>query len=118
MLTARQQELLDYLKDVHATSGIMPTTREIQEHFGFSSQTAAISHLRALERKGVIQRQAGKARALSFTEELERGPVIDIPLYGSIAAGMAEDVEQSHDRCITVDTEPLGISQRLFHEAH
>ena len=88
----------------------MPSTREIQEYFGFSSQTAAISHLRALERKGVILRQPGKARALSLVDQLDRGPVIDIPLYGSIAAGMAEDVEQAHDRCITVDTQSLGIS--------
>lgn len=110
MLTARQQQLFDFLKDEHSRSGIMPSTREIQEHFGFSSQTAAISHLRALERKGVIQRQAGKARAVSFTDELDRGPIIDIPLLGSIAAGMAEDIDHSHERCISVDTESLGIS--------
>ncbi len=109
MLTERQQQLLDFLREEHSRSGIMPTTREIQEYFGFSSQTAAISHLRALERKGVIQRQAGKARALSFTDDLERGPVVDIPLYGSIAAGMAEEVEQEMDRCVTVDAESLGL---------
>lgn len=111
MLTDRQQQLYDFLKEAHASTGIMPTTREIQSHFGFSSQTAAISHLRALERKGVIQRQVGKARALSFTDELDRGPIIDIPLLGSIAAGMAEDLDHgAHDRCISVDTESLGIS--------
>lgn len=111
MLTERQQQLLDFLKEQHGRTGIMPSTREIQEHFGFSSQTAAVSHLRALERKGVIQRRPGKARALSFTDELERGPIIDIPLYGHIAAGMAEDVEASHERCISVDTESLGLSR-------
>ncbi len=111
MLTKRQQQLLDFLREEHGRSGIMPSTREIQEHFGFSSQTAAISHLRALERKGVIQRQANKARALSFTDELERGPVLDIPLYGHITAGMAEDVEHSaHERCVTVDAATLGLS--------
>ncbi len=111
MLTARQQQLLDFLKEEHGRTGIMPSTREIQDHFGFSSQTAAISHLRALERKGVIQRQAGKARALSFTDELERGPMIDIPLFGCITAGMAEDVEQTQERCVTVDADTLGISR-------
>lgn len=111
MLTARQQQLLDFLREEHDRTGIMPTTREIQEHFGFSSQTAAISHLRALERKGVIERQAGKARALRFTDDLERGPMIDIPLFGSITAGMAEDVEQTHERCVSADAESLGISR-------
>ncbi|MFT5192293.1 MAG: repressor LexA [Verrucomicrobiales bacterium] len=111
MLTERQQQLLDFLKEEHGSTGIMPSTREIQEYFGFSSQTAAISHLRALERKGIIQRQAGKARALSFTDELERGLIVDIPLYGHIAAGMAEDVEQSQERCVSVDVDSLGISR-------
>jgi SOS-response transcriptional repressor LexA len=51
-LTARQQELLDYLRGYQRTNGVMPSTRDIQRHFGFSSQTAAMSHLRALEKKG------------------------------------------------------------------
>ena len=111
MLTQRQQQLLDFLKEEHGRCGIMPSTREIQEHFGFSSQTAAISHLRALERKGVISRQPGKARALTLTSGMDRGSIVDIPLYGSIAAGMAEDVEQSRERCISVDADSLAISR-------
>ena len=112
MLTERQQQLLDFLKSEHASTGIMPSTREIQEHFGFASQTAAVSHLRALERKGIIQRQSGKARALSLVEDLERGQIVDIPLYGSIAAGMAEETEQEVQRCVSVDLQSLGISTR------
>jgi len=65
-LTNRQKELLDFLKSEFTTKGIMPSTREIQTHFGFKSQTAAMGHLRALEKKGVIQRLAGK-RSLTFT---------------------------------------------------
>ena len=72
MLTDRQQQLLDFLRQYHSENGLMPSTREIQNHFGFASQTAAVSHLRALEKKGVIQRVAGKARALVFPEQLER----------------------------------------------
>lgn len=87
----------------------MPSTREIQHHFGFASQTAAISHLRALERKGVIQRLAGKARAVIFPEELDRGEILDIVLYGSIAAGMAQDVDQDKQGCISIDIAALGI---------
>jgi len=112
MLTERQQQLLDFLRAEHASTGIMPSTREIQEHFGFASQTAAVSHLRALERKGIIERQTGKARAVSFVEELERGLIVDIPLYGSIAAGMAEETEQEVQRCVSVDLESLGVNTR------
>jgi repressor LexA len=109
MLTDRQQQLLDYLRDYHSETGLMPSTREIQAHFGFASQTAAVSHLRALEKKGVIQRVAGKARALVFPEELEREEIVDIPIYGHIAAGMAADAEQEKEGCLSIDISSLGI---------
>ena len=108
-LTSRQQEILDYLKKSQRQSGLMPSTREIQHSFGFASQTAAMSHLRALEKKGVIQRLPGKARAVIFPDELDRGEICDIPIYGSIAAGMAEDVDSEKEGCISVDISALGI---------
>ena len=111
-LTARQQEVLDYLRMTHSKEGIMPSTREIQHHFGFASQTAAMSHLRALERKGAIQRLANKARAVIFPEDLDRGEIADIPIYGNIAAGMAQDVESEREGCVSVDISALGIPRR------
>jgi len=108
-LTKRQQELLDFLKAHQSEHGVMPSTREIQAFFGFASQTAAMSHLRALERKGVILRLAGKARAVVFPDELEREQIVDIPVYGSIAAGMAEAVEEEKEGCISIDIASLGI---------
>ncbi len=108
-LTARQQEILDYLRTSQRRTGIMPSTREIQKSFGFASQTAAMSHLRALERKGVIQRRAGMARAVIFPEELDREEIIDIPVYGRIAAGMAQSSEQEKEGCISIDISTLGI---------
>ena len=106
-LTQRQQQLLDFLKLSQNKNGLMPSTREIQAHFGFASQTAAMSHLRALEKKGVIVRLPGKARV--FPEDLEREEVVDIPIYGSIAAGMAEAVEEEKQGCISIDIASLGI---------
>ena len=108
-LTQRQQQLLDFLKLSQNKNGLMPSTREIQAHFGFASQTAAMSHLRALEKKGVIVRLPGKARAVVFPEDLEREEVVDIPIYGSIAAGMAEAVEEEKQGCISIDIASLGI---------
>ncbi|RYD22715.1 MAG: repressor LexA [Verrucomicrobiaceae bacterium] len=108
-LTERQKEIVDYLRDSQRKTGIMPSTREIQHFFGFASQTAAMSHLRALERKGVIQRLPGKARAVVFPEELDRGEIVDIPVYGTIAAGMAQDVEQEKQGCISIDIASLGL---------
>ena len=108
-LTARQQEIIEYLRFSQRKTGIMPTTREIQHYFGFASQTAAMSHLRALERKGVIQRLPGKARAVIFPEELDRAQIVDIPIYGRIAAGMAQDAEPEREGCISIDIASLGL---------
>ncbi|MFP6858060.1 MAG: transcriptional repressor LexA [Roseibacillus sp.] len=110
-LTDRQQELLDFLHQSHHEMGVMPSTREIQAHFGFASQTAAMSHLRALERKGAIKRLAGKARAVVFPETLEREEILDIPIYGDIAAGMAQDVVPERDGCVSIDVASIGISR-------
>ncbi|MGA0845462.1 MAG: transcriptional repressor LexA [Luteolibacter sp.] len=108
-LTPRQQEILDYLKLSQRKTGIMPSTREIQRYFRFASQTAAMSHLRTLERKGVIQRLPGKARAVIFPNELDRGEIADIPIYGNIAAGMGQDVEPIREGSVAVDVSAMGI---------
>ena len=109
MLTERQQQLLEFLKEYHSSNGLMPSTREIQVHFGFASQTAAVSHLKALEKKGVIQKVPGKARALVFPEQLEREEILDIPIYGQIAAGMASETDQQNDGCLSIDVATLGV---------
>lgn len=108
-LTQKQQDVYDFLRESQARQGIIPSSREIQQHFGFASQTAAMSHLRALERKGVIQRLANKARAIVFPDDIARGQIMNVPIYGTIAAGMAQDVEQESQGCLAVDAATLGI---------
>jgi repressor LexA len=110
-LTSRQREILEYLKQSQRKTGVMPSTRELQHYFGFASQTAAMSHLRALEKKGVICRLPGKARAVSFPEELDREEIIDVPIYGRIAAGFGEDNTQEKEGCISIDIQSLGIAR-------
>ncbi len=110
-LTKRQLELLEYLRKAQRETGLMPSTREIQHYFGFASQTAAVSHLRALEKKGAIQRLAGKARAVVFPEDLDREEIVDVPIYGSIAAGFASDTQEEREGCISIDIASPGISR-------
>jgi repressor LexA len=119
MLTQRQQQILDYLIQHQQETGVTPSTREVQQHFGFASQTAVMSHLRALERKGAIRRLPGKARAIIIAEKYVPKrtqdnmdvPVefIQVPLYGQIAAGMAAETEQQNDGCLTIDQHTLEI---------
>lgn len=111
-LTARQQEILDYLQSVHRQSGIMPSTREIQEHFGFASQTAAVSHLRALEKKGAIIKKDRKARSLQLADAADREPIVDVPIYGAIPAGYADDTLPEADGTLSVDVRSMGLTER------
>jgi repressor LexA len=110
-LTDRQQQVLGFIEQEQASSGMVPSTREIQAHFGFASQTAAINHLRALEKKGVIQRQAGKARAVAVVSTLRRETILDVPIYGQIAAGMAEMQDQEDEGMVSLDVASAGISK-------
>lgn len=110
MLTDRQQELVGFLRDYQRTHGVMPSTRDIQQHFGFASQTAAMSHLKALERKGAIRRLAGKARAVVFPEDMDRDTA-DIPIFGLIPAGFAADNPELSDGKVSLSLGSLGLSR-------
>jgi repressor LexA len=108
-LTDRQRQLLDFLRQHQRENGVMPSTREIQRYFGFASQTAAMSHLRALQKKGVIQRHSHMARAVVFPEDLDRPEILDIPVFGTIPAGYAANVEPEQEGSISVDINTLGV---------
>lgn len=55
-MTRRQQEVLDFIRRTELACGVGPTTREVQHHFGFRSQTAAVDHINALGRKGALDK--------------------------------------------------------------
>ena len=89
-----------------------PTHREIASHFGFASSYAAACHLKALVKKGILIAERGKARALQFAEVfpgVRRPATAEIPLFGSIPAGFAEDREQEPDGCVVVDITSIGF---------
>ncbi len=101
-LTVRQQEVLGYLQLYQRRCGTWPSFREIESHFGFRSTNAVMGHLRALERKGYISRVPGQARTFRINLDLgdeerprEAMEVMDIPIYGNIAAGYPDGVESS-----------------------
>ena len=109
-LTVRQRAVLAFVREHQRLRGHPPTTREIQAHFGFASQTAAVDHLRALERKGALQRLAGKARGLLPLPA--RAPLLEIPLYGVIPAGRPTLAEQEPAEVVSVDATSLGVAPR------
>ena len=110
-LTARQQELLDFMRRQLELTGFSPSSREIQAHFGFQSQTAAMNHLRALERKGVIDRTPGKARsAVDRNFRLLPG-LRAIPILGQIPAGIPSEASEWSGFNLGVDLAAFGVER-------
>ena len=109
MLTDRQRDVLEFIQDEQREKGITPSTREIQQHFGFASQTSVMQYLDALARKGFIARQARKARAL--ITRVQKARITEIPIYGQIPAGMATLTEQNAEGQVSLDAWSANISK-------
>jgi repressor LexA len=109
--TRAQQRVLDFIQSEIQIDRPIPTLREIAERFGFRSHRAAACHLEALKRKGCIESNPGKARSLRVISPLQklRSRIMDIPLFGSIPAGPAQNREQEADGCVSVDIESIGF---------
>ncbi len=116
MFTERQQEILDFIREQQDLRGMTPTTAEIMEHFGFASPNAVTSHLQALERKGALLREPNKARGIVLADSYRGRAMIEIPIYGTIPAGLPADERQQPDGCISVDVETLRLPKgaRVF----
>jgi repressor LexA len=89
-LTDRQAEILRLVRELTEVSGYPPTRAEIAERMGFRSVNAAEQHLRALERKGVIDIAEGASRGIRIKDArgAGRGPrLLELPVIGRVAAG-------------------------------
>jgi len=109
MLTERQRGVLEFIQSEQREKGMTPSTREIQHHFGFASQTSVMQYIDALERKGFLDRHAHKARALITPVQKVR--ITDIPIYGQIPAGMATLTEQTIEGHISLDARSVNASK-------
>jgi repressor LexA len=108
VLTHRQRSVLDFIQSEQREKGLTPSTREIQHHFRFASQTSVMQYLAVLERKGFINRHARKARAVITPVQKVR--ITDIPIYGQIPAGMSALTEQSIEGHVSLDARSVNAS--------
>jgi repressor LexA len=86
-LTSRQRDVLNFIRAFSGRHGVPPTVREIGERFQVTPR-AAFDHLRALERKGMLQRRSTTrrtSRALTLAEPASAYRAV--PILGRVAAG-------------------------------
>jgi repressor LexA len=84
-LTERQQEIYDFIREFKEDHGFPPTVRDIGKRFRIKSPNGVMCHLKALQKKGAIERGNGQARAIVLMDEETRSP--GLPLLGAVAAG-------------------------------
>jgi repressor LexA len=113
MLTERQQAILDFINEYVGENGFPPSVREIGKHFGVYPATIQ-DHISALERKGYLQKKRFQSRTLSVSSAARRTyedrDRANIPIVGSVAAGMPLLAQENIDEMIQLPKEwaPAG----------
>ncbi len=97
-ITAKQQEILDYIKKITLERGYPPAVREICEGVNLRSTSSVHSHLETLEKNGFIRRDPTKPRAIEICDDsfqMVRTEMVNIPVIGQVAAGLPILAEQN-----------------------
>jgi repressor LexA len=128
-LTARQEQILNLIKDAIDSTGFPPTRAEIAAELGFKSANAAEEHLKALQRKGAIEITAGTSRGIRLTGNfggpatgaaaprpaaranvefddmpaVPAGMLVSLPLIGRVAAGSPILAQENLETTYSVD---------------
>tara|TARA_B100000575_G_scaffold288238_1_gene287941 strand:+ start:1139 stop:1762 length:624 start_codon:yes stop_codon:yes gene_type:complete len=119
MLTKKQKELFDYLKEYISSNQISPSFEEMKEAVNLKSKSGIHRLITSLEQRGFIKRLKHKARAMEIIEKdininnfnLES---INIPLIGAIAAGEAIEAINNTNDFISVPTSMISPNSKYF----
>ena len=95
-LTPRQREIYEFIRDKIESRGYGPTVREIGEAFDIKSPNGVMCHLKALVKKGLINREEKHARAIQLIDH--RPFSSGLPLLGTVAAGSPTQAEAQEER--------------------
>ena len=119
-LTARQEEIYEFIKKYSKENRMPPTVREIGNHFEISSTNGVRSILAALIKKGYINRSPRLSRGIEIvdtdkkTQELAPSNTIEIPIVGRVAAGTPILAVQNLEGTVTIDRDFLACRTDVF----
>lgn len=113
MLTERQRQVLDYIKETVHDRGYPPSVREIGEAVGLSSPSSVHAQLNSLVDAGMIKKDPAKPRAIMILDETPSiaegdGRTRDVPLLGRIAAGTPILAAEHVEDVMTLPTDLVG----------
>jgi len=113
-LTARQQEILDFIDTQNRERGYPPSVREIGKAVGLTSPSTVHSHLNTLQKAGYLRRDPAKPRAIEVRYDpnsgavIERAAVTHVPLVGDVAAGTDVLAHENVEELMPLPTEFTG----------
>jgi len=103
-LTKRQKEILDFIHAFIDEHGYAPSFEEIANSFGYSSLATVHEHLSNLERKGYIRKSYNESRSIEMVQEGSPLSVLDLPLLGTVAAGLPiEAIQEEESLSVPLD---------------
>jgi len=114
-ITAKQQQILDYIKEQILMKGYPPSVRDICEAVNLKSTSSVHSHLEKMEKNGYLRRDPTKPRAIEICDDsfhMLRTEMVSLPIIGSVAAGEPILAEQNIESYFPVPAEvvPSGDS--------
>lgn len=117
-ITAKQQEILEYIKNEILKKGYPPAVREICEAVHLKSTSSVHSHLESLEKNGYIRRDPTKPRAIEICDDsfqMVRTEMVSLPVIGQVAAGQPILAEENIESYFPIPAEyiPGGESYIL-----
>ena len=116
-ITAKQKEILDYIKEQILERGYPPAVREICEAVHLKSTSSVHSHLETLEKNGYIRRDPTKPRAIEILDEsfnFTRREMVNVPMVGRVAAGEPLLAEQNVENYFPIPMEFMPNNQTFM----
>jgi repressor LexA len=116
-ITAKQKEILDFIKNEILNKGYPPSVRDICEAVRLKSTSSVHAHLETLEKNGYIRRDPTKPRAIEIIDDnfnLTRREVVNVPLVGTVAAGQPLLAVENVDSYFPIPAEYLPNKQTFM----
>ena len=116
-ITAKQEEILNYIKNEILERGFPPAVREICQAVGLKSTSSVHSHLESLEKNGYIRRDPTKPRAIEILDDsfqMVRREMVNVPVVGTVAAGQPILAEQNIDSYYPIPAEFMPNEQTFI----
>lgn len=110
-ITDKQREILEYIKEMILKKGYPPAVREICEAVHLKSTSSVHSHLESLEKNGYIRRDPTKPRTIEILDDdfaLTRRELVNVPVIGTVAAGVPILAEQNIEDYLPIPAEILS----------